>query len=98
MRQAATDISSITGEDKNLIMANNNEYQKLAQMQSVLLQNEKEIQDNITNKMPQWQTANNLPVFTSTGIDRYKQEINSANNMMQQLSASQEKYKIKYEV
>ncbi len=41
MRQAATDISSITGEDKNLIMANNNEYQKLAQMQSVLLQNEK---------------------------------------------------------
>lgn len=91
MRQAATDISSITGEDKNLIMANNNEYQKLAQMQSVLLQNEKEIQDNITNKMPQWQTANNLPVFTSTGIDRYKQEINSANNMMQQLSASQEK-------
>lgn len=89
MRQVATDISNITGEDKNLLMANNSEYQKMAQMQSILLQNEKEIQNNIANQMPKWETPNTMPVFTNTGIERYKQEIQSANGMINQLSQSQ---------
>ena len=91
MRQVAKDISDITGQDKNLLMANNSEYQKLAQMQSILLQNEQEIKDNIANQTPTWQTPTNLPVFNNTGIDRYKQEINSANNMINQLSQSQQR-------
>ncbi len=91
MRQTATDISNITGEDKNLLMANNSEYQKMVELQSVLLQNEQEIKDSISSKMPEWKPTDNIQVFTDTGIERYKQEINSANSMIQQLSSSQQK-------
>lgn len=91
LRQTATDISNITGEDKQLLMANNSEYQKMAELQSVLLQHQQEIQDSIASKMPEWQPSTNMQVFTNTGIERYQQEINSANNMINQLSQSQQK-------
>lgn len=91
LRQTATDISNITGEDKQLLMANNIEYQKMAELQSVLLQHQQEIQDSIASKMPEWQPSTNMQVFTNTGIERYQQEINSANNMINQLSQSQQK-------
>lgn len=91
LRQTATDISNITGEDKQLLMANNSEYQKMAELQSVLLQHQQEIQDSIASKMPEWQPSTNMQVFTNTGIERYQQEITSANNMINQLSQSQQK-------
>lgn len=89
LRQTATDISNITGEDKQLLMANNSEYQKMAELQSVLLQHQQEIQDSIASKMPEWQPSTNMQVFTNTGIERYQQEIASANDMINQLSQSQ---------
>lgn len=91
MRQTATDIANITGEDKKLLMANNSEYQKMAELQSILLQNQQEIQDSVASKMPEWQPSTNMQVFTNTGIERYQQEINSANNMINQLSQSQQR-------
>jgi len=91
MRQTATDISNITGEDKKLLMANNSEYQKMAELQSILLQHQQEIQDSIASKMPEWQPSTNMQVFTNTGIERYQQEINSANNMINKLSQSQQR-------
>lgn len=91
MRQTATDIANITGEDKKLLMANNSEYQKMVELQSVLLQHQQEIQDSIASKMPEWQPSANMQVFTNTGIERYQQEINSANNMINQLSQSQQR-------
>lgn len=91
MRQTATDIANITGEDKKLLMANNSEYQKMAELQSILLQHQQEIQDSIVNKMPEWKPSTNMQVFTNTGIERYQQEINSANNMINQLSQSQQR-------
>ena len=36
----------------------------------------------------QWET-NNLDVFTGTGIDRFEQEVQSANSMLEQLSSTQ---------
>ena len=40
-------------------------------------------------EMPvQWET-NNLDVFTGTGIDRFEQEVQSANSMLEQLSSTQ---------
>ena len=90
MEQEAMKISDITGQDKNLLMANNNEYQKMIELQSILLQNENEIQNNITKQVPQWESPN-MQVFTNTGIDRYKQEIQSANNMINQLAQSQQR-------
>ena len=91
MRQTATDIANITGEDKKLLMANNSEYQKMVELQSVLLQHQQEIQDSIASKMPEWQPSTNMQVFTNTGIERYQQEINSANNMINQLSQLQQR-------
>lgn len=95
MRQTATDIANITGEDKKLLMANNSEYQKMVELQSVLLQHQQEIQDSIASKMPEWQPSTNMQVFTNTGIERYQQEINSANNMINQLSQSQQRIQSK---
>lgn len=93
MEQIATDISNITGEDKSLLMANNSEYQRMANIKSVLLQKEQEIQNNIANQKPQWENLN-MPVFTNTGLDRYKQEIASANNMINKLSQSQTRIQV----
>lgn len=95
MRQTATDIANITGEDKKLLMANNSEYQKMAELQSILLQHQQEIQDSIASKMPEWKPSTNMQVFTNTGIDRYQQEINSANNMVNQLSQSLQRVEVK---
>lgn len=95
MRQTATDIANITGEDKKLLMANNSEYQKMAELQSLLLQHQQEIQDSIASKMPEWKPSTNMQVFTNTGIDRYQQEINSANNMVNQLSQSLQRVEVK---
>lgn len=36
----------------------------------------------------EWQT-DNLDVFTSSGVDRFRQEVQSANNMLEQLSGTQ---------
>lgn len=36
----------------------------------------------------QWET-NNLDVFTGTGIDRFEQEVQSTNSMLEQLSSTQ---------
>lgn len=90
MEQIATDISNITGEDKSLLMANNSEYQRMANIKSILLQKEQEIQNTIANQKPQWENLN-MPIFTNTGLDRYEQEIASANNMINKLSQSQMK-------
>ena len=93
MEQIATDISNITGEDKSLLMANNSEYQKMANIKSILLQKEQEIQNTIANQKPQWENLN-MPIFTNTGLDRYEQEIASANNMINKLSQSQMKMQV----
>ena len=37
----------------------------------------------------QWQTDNNIEVFTTTGIERFQQEIQSANNMLNTLNQTQ---------
>lgn len=93
MEQIATDISNITGEDKSLLMANNSEYQRMANIKSILLQKEQEIQNTIANQKPQWENLN-MPIFTNTGLDRYEQEIASANNMINKLSQSQMKMQV----
>ena len=93
MEQIATDISNITGEDKSLLMVNNSEYQRMANIKSILLQKEQEIQNTIANQKPQWENLN-MPIFTNTGLDRYEQEIASANNMINKLSQSQMKMQV----
>ena len=93
MEQIATDISNITGQDKNLLMANNSEYQKMANIKSILLQKEQDIQNSIANQKSQWENYN-MPIFTNTGLDRYEQEIASANNMINKLSQSQMKMQV----
>ncbi len=37
-----------------------------------------------------WQTDDNLEVFTDTGIDRFRLEVESANSMLEQLSSTQD--------
>lgn len=46
---------------------------------------------NIPTPQPtQWQSYDGLEVFTSTGVDRFQQEVQSANNMLNTLNTTQE--------
>lgn len=47
---------------------------------------------NIPTPQPtQWQSYDGLEVFTSTGVDRFQQEVQSANNMLNTLNTTQER-------
>lgn len=55
---------------------------------------EKLVRDSFSNIPPveipvHWET-DTMPVFTNTGIDRFRQEVQSANEMMEQLSSTQD--------
>lgn len=55
---------------------------------------ERMVRDSFSNIPPvevpiHWQSYNGLEVFTNTGIDRFRQEAQSANNMLEQLSSTQ---------
>ena len=39
--------------------------------------------------MPQWQSDTGIEVFNTSGVERYRQEVGSLNNMMSQLASKQ---------
>ena len=64
-----------------------------AQQLSAAMQNVKTSTPDVPSQdQPQWQSYKGLEVFTSTGAERFEQEISSVNSMMECLSNTQ--YKI----
>lgn len=57
-------------------------------LSSQIRQMEQYIRDHPVNVPVQWQTSN-LQVFTNSGIERFRQEVQSANNMLQTLNRTQ---------
>ena len=63
------------------------------QLSETVSDTERLVRDSFSNIPPveipiQWQT-DNLDVFTGTGIDRFRQEVQSANTMLDQLNSTQ---------
>ncbi len=64
-----------------------------AQQLGAAMQNVKTSTPDVSSQdQPQWQSYKGLEVFTSTGAERFEQEISSVNSMMERLSNTQ--YKI----
>ncbi len=82
------DTTSIEGIRNHL-----NQATIAAQQLSAAMQNVKTSTPDVSSQdQPQWQSYKGLEVFTSTGAERFEQEISSVNSMMERLSNTQ--YKI----
>ena len=82
------DTTSIEGIRNHL-----NQATIAAQQLSAAMQNVKTSTPDVSSQdQPQWQSYKGLEVFTSTGTERFEQEISSVNSMMERLSNTQ--YKI----
>ena len=82
------DTTSIEGIQNHL-----NQATIAAQQLSAAMQNVKTSTPDVSSQdQPQWQSYKGLEVFTSTGAERFEQEISSVNSMMERLSNTQ--YKI----
>lgn len=54
--------------------------------------NIREMTELINNAQPpQWQSPSNIEIFQTSGIERYRQELSGANNLINQLAAAQER-------
>ncbi len=82
------DTTSIEGIQNHL-----NQATIAAQQLSAAMKNVKTSTPDVSSQdQPQWQSYKGLEVFTSTGAERFEQEISSVNSMMERLSNTQ--YKI----
>lgn len=85
---SSIDTTSIEGIRNHL-----NQATIAAQQLGAAMQNVKTSTPDVSSQdQPQWQSYKGLEVFTSTGTERFEQEISSVNSMMERLSNTQ--YKI----
>lgn len=90
-RSQLNQISQLQGtmksamESTNISVANDS----FNQIQSILNGMEQSFRDNPITVPIEWDTSSNIEVFTNTGIERFQQEVNSTNAMLDQLGAKQ---------